>query len=107
MNDWPPSPLTRASVAVEACCARRRALQSLDTFKDRFRLQDHALAAAKRAVIHGAVPVFRKVPQIVNADLYQSRFAGPAHNTKIQRPGEEFRKDREDIDLHGRTAVRT
>src|SRR5579862_1476863 len=27
------------------------------TFKDRFRLKDHAFAAAKRAVVHGAVPI--------------------------------------------------
>jgi len=82
---------------------RRNAAQRLQAFKNRFRLQDHAFAAAKRPVIHGAVLVFRKRPQIVNAYFHQARFACPANNSVIQRSAKEVGKDRENVDLHLRT----
>ncbi len=80
--------------------ANRKALstvldvQSFNTFKDRFRLQHHAFAASEGAVIHGAVPVVRKSPQIVDFDRCQTRFPGPANNAIIQRPAKKVRKDR-------------
>jgi hypothetical protein len=43
--------------------------QRFNTFKDRFRLQHHAFAAAKWAVIHGLVAIMRKRPQIVDFNL--------------------------------------
>src|SRR5229473_188369 len=79
---------------------RLHVAERLQTFKDRFRLQDHALTAAEWAVIHGAVLVFRKRPQIVNADLHQAHFPRPAHNTVIQRSAKKVGKDRENVDLH-------
>src|SRR4051812_20220572 len=71
------------------------------TFKDRFRLQYHALAAAKRAVIHGAVPVFRKRPQIVNNYLNQACFASPPSDSVIKRATKEIRENRDNLNLHG------
>src|SRR5690349_16201711 len=81
----------------------RRQLQRLQTFKERFRLQDHAFAAAERAVIHGAVPVVRELPQIVDFDFRQAHFRGPARNAMIKRSAKEVRKDRDDVGLHLRT----
>ena len=72
----------------------RPQLERFQTFKDRFRLQDHALAAAKWAVIHSAVPVVRKRPQIVDFDIYQSNFPSPSDNAEIQRSAKEIGKDR-------------
>jgi hypothetical protein len=92
-----------SSASANALCPRRQTAERLQTFKDRFRLQDHAFAAAKRAVIHGAVFVFRKVPQIVNAYFRQASLACPADDAVIQLSAKEVRKDREDIDLHLRT----
>src|SRR5205823_5289618 len=69
--------------------------------KDRIRLQYHALAAAKRAVIHGTVPVFRKRPQIVNNCLNQACFASPPSDSVIKRATKEIRKNRDNLNLHG------
>jgi hypothetical protein len=80
-----------------------RNLQRLQTLKERFRLQDHAFAAAERAVIHGAVPIMRVLPQIVDFDFHQAHFRGPAGNAVIKRPAKEVRKNRDDIGLHLRT----
>ena len=77
----------------------RRQFQRLHTFKERFRLQDHPLAAAKWAVIHRAMPVAGKRPQIAYLNLYQPRFARPAHNPKIQRPAKKIRENRDDVYL--------
>ena len=68
--------------------------ECFQTFKDRFRLQDHALAAAKWAVIHSAVPIMCKCPQIVDFDIYQSSFPSPPDNAVIQRSAKEIGKDR-------------
>src|SRR6516164_1485831 len=78
----------------------RRDAQLLNTFKDRFRLEDHPLAAAKWAVIHGAMLIAGKLPQVVDARFHQARFPRPAQNPEIQRPTKKLRKDREKIDLH-------
>src|SRR5260221_8387604 len=43
-------------------------------------LQYHSFAAAERPVIHGAVLVFGELPQILDVNLNQTRFAGFAHN---------------------------
>src|SRR5690348_17750876 len=51
-------------------------------FKNRFRLQNHALAAAKGAVVHGAVAVVGEVAQVKNADLRQSGLARPPHRSE-------------------------
>ncbi len=78
----------------------RSQLQRLQTFKERFRLQHHAFAAAERAVIHGAVLVVRKLPQVVDFDFRQAHLAGPAGNSVIQWSLKEAGKNRQDIGFH-------
>jgi hypothetical protein len=78
----------------------RRDVQRFNTFKDRFRLQDHAFAAAERAVVYRAMPIMRKGPQIVNFNVCQTSFPGPANDAIVQRPTKKIRKDRDNIDLH-------
>src|SRR5258707_10659346 len=79
--------------ATGALRLRRQTAKRLQTFKDRFRLQDHSFAAAKWAVIHGAVFIFRKVPQVVNVYFDQARFASPPNNSVIQWAAKEVGKD--------------
>jgi hypothetical protein len=81
----------------------RRQLQRLQTLKERFRLQDHAFAAAKWAVIHCAVPIMRELPQVVDFDFYQAHFRSPARNTVIQWAAKEVRENRNDVGLHARS----
>src|SRR5262249_54161034 len=78
----------------------RRNSHRFHTFKDRFRLQDHAFAAAEWAVIHGTVPIFGKGPQIVNSDLNQARLTRPASNSVIERATKKVRKNRDNLNLH-------
>src|SRR5208283_1095617 len=78
----------------------RRQLHRLQTFKERLRLQDHAFAAAEWAVIHGAVPVVRELAQIVDFDLHQAHFRGPAGNTVVEWSTKEVRKNRDNVGLH-------
>src|ERR1700730_2901554 len=72
-----------------------REMHRLQTFKERLRLEHHALAAAERAVIHGAVLVVRELPQIVDFDFRQAHLAGPAGNSVIQWPTEKAGKNRQ------------
>src|SRR5260221_10871692 len=65
-------------------------------------LQYHSFAAAERPVIHGAVLVFGKLPQILDVNLNQTRFARFAHNAVLQRPGKKFRKDSNEVEAHRR-----
>ena len=75
----------------------------LQRFGQRFRLQHHTLAAAERPVVHGAMPVVGKRPQIVHADPHQSLRLGAAQNAVRKEPREEFRKNSDKIELHGRS----
>jgi hypothetical protein len=71
-----------------------RHVQLLNAFKDRFRLEDHPLAAAKRAVIHSAMLVAGKLPQVVDVHFHQTLLSCPAQNPKVQRSAKKLRKDR-------------
>src|ERR1700722_16004645 len=82
-------------------------IHRFDTFKDRFRLEHHALAAAEWAVIHGLVAIMRKGPQIVDFDSYQAGFFSPADDSVIQRSAKEIRKDRDNVDLHRGTRTKS
>ena len=64
--------------------ARGATFPDLNTFKDRFRLQDHSFAAAEWAVIHGAVLVFGKDPQVLDVDFDQPGFFCPPDNPEIE-----------------------
>src|ERR1035441_2986310 len=54
--------------------SRAFARQTLDRFKDRFRLQQHARSAAKRPVIYRIMAVMRIVAQIMDRQIQQPRF---------------------------------
>jgi hypothetical protein len=82
-------------------------VQRLQTFKERFRLEHHALAAAERAVIHGAVPVVRELPQVVDFDFRQAHFAGSAGDAMIQRSAEKAGEYRENIGFHRTLNLKT
>src|SRR5689334_21327852 len=62
---------------------KRCGAQALNTFKDRFRLEHHALAAAKWAVINGSVAIVRKRSQIANFNLHQPGLPGLTENAVL------------------------
>src|SRR4051794_33582700 len=69
---------------------------------DGFGLEYHALAAAERTVIDGAMAVMRERPQVVDPYVNEPSFARLAHNAVIQRSTKEVRKNRYDLKLHSR-----
>lgn len=81
------------------------AQQGFDGFKQRLRLQHHALAAAKRPIIHGAVTIFRKLPEILNLDVNQPGLARPTDNSVLERSGKKLRKNGDQINAHLATSV--
>ena len=64
------------------------------------RLQHHSLAPAKRPVIHGAVAILRKYPQIQHLHVDQPGLPRPPHNPMIKRPRKKFRKNSDQIKPH-------
>ena len=84
-------------VAVTGAFLAARNPQSFNTFKDWFRLQHHTFAAAEGSVIHGAVAVVGKRPQVVDDYFYQSRFTGAPDNSVIERSAEKVWKDGNDV----------
>jgi hypothetical protein len=71
----------------------------LDRSENRFGLEDHAFAAAERPVVHRPMAIRSGIPQIVNSDTNESLFAAAPHYSEIERPLEEFREDRDDIEF--------
>src|SRR5581483_2287640 len=70
------------------------------TLKDRFRLQNHALAAAEGTVVHSAVAVVGEVAQVNHLDLHQTSLAGAPKDAMLQRPAKEVGKNGYDLELH-------
>src|SRR5438270_11329124 len=70
--------------------AQTAAKQRLDRFKQRLRLQHHALSAAERPVVHGAVTVFCKFPQILNMYVNDPRLSSHADKPVIESPVEDL-----------------
>ena len=54
-------------------------------------------SAAERAIVHGAMPIAGKRPQIVNLNLHQPSFARPPNNPVIERPAKKIRKEGDDV----------
>jgi hypothetical protein len=69
------------------------AQQGFDCFKQGFWFQYHALAAAKRPIVHGAVAVFRELPEILNVRVNQSGLARSADNSVFEWSGKELWKN--------------
>ncbi len=88
-----------------AGCGRRRgeawvAQQRFDGFEQRLGLEHHALAAAKRAIVDGAMAVVSERAQVLHADVDEAGFAGPADDAVVERSRKKFREDGNDIKAH-------
>src|SRR3954453_15334193 len=77
----------------------------LNSFKDRFGLQQHSRPAAKWFIIDGLVPVMRVIPQIVNSQFENPRFTRALDDALIQRPGKHAGKQRQHINFHAPTSL--
>ncbi len=86
------------------CCrvADRLVEERFDCFKKRLGLEDHAFAAAERAVVDGAVAVLRELAQVLDVNLHDAGFGGAANDAVLQRTSEEFRKDSDEVEAHRR-----
>ncbi len=74
--------------------------QGFDCVKERFGFENHTFAPAERAVVHGPVTVFCKFAQVLHMDLYNSRLLRSTQNAVVERPGEKFRKNCNEIEAH-------
>jgi hypothetical protein len=83
--------------------APRRQVQRIHTRKKRFRLEDHAFAAAKRAVIHSTMAIAGVNPQVANLNHHQPRFARPANDAVVQWPAKKIGEDGDEVDLQNKT----
>ena len=79
-----------------------RSGQRFHCCKDRFRLQHHAVAAAKGPIVYDVVFVGGPRAQIVRPNIYQARRTGPANNPVIESFAKIAGEDRNDINAkHG------
>ena len=76
------------------------AKERFDGFEKRFGFEDHSFAAAERAIVNGLVAVFGELAQILNVNVDKACFAGAANDAVIERAGEEFRKNGDEIEAH-------
>src|ERR1700733_8788292 len=72
----------------------------LDCLEKRLRLEHHALASAKRAIVYRPVTITSPVSQIVNTNFQSPRLPGFGDDAIIQRPRKEFREDRDNVKPH-------
>jgi hypothetical protein len=63
-------------------------------------LPNHAFAAAKGAVVYGAVTVVGKRTEIVDPYLDEAFGEGPAQNAILEKAGKEAGKDSNDLKAH-------
>jgi hypothetical protein len=70
-------------------------------FKNRLGFQQHPFSAAKRTVVYRVVAIVRECAQIVDGHVDKAGFSGATDDAVIERPAEEIRKDRDDVELHG------
>jgi hypothetical protein len=63
--------------------------ERLDALEDGLGLEDHAFAAAERAVVDGAMAVVGEVAQVVGGDLDCAGGDGPAEDSVVERAREE------------------
>ena len=76
------------------------ALDILHRCEKRLRFHHHAAAAAIRGIVGRLVPVRRPVPRIVQVDSDQPAFLRPLENGSVERSGEHFGEDGDDVDAH-------
>jgi hypothetical protein len=125
MKGWPPemrAAATKANRAITAWFCRGLSVpftenvlgeprpysitrKRFDGLEQRLGFQQHAFAAAERAVIDGAMAVVREGAQVVHVNVHETRLARPPHDSVIQRACKKFRENRDDLELHGRDSV--
>ena len=106
-----PSALRRSA---SACVKRRpsgrrqyhragvaaRGTNRLHRPKERLRLQHHARPAAKRHVVHDAMPIGRVVPKVVHRDVEHSALDRAPDHPLAQRRLHHRGEDGDDVDFH-------
>jgi hypothetical protein len=75
-------------------------VQRFEALEDGLGLQDHALAAAKGAVIDGAMTVVGEGAEVVGVDLSDALAEGARDDTVAERASEELREDGDDVEAH-------
>ena len=63
--------------------------------------EDHALAAAEGAVVHGAVTVVGEGAEVVDGDVDEPGLPGSADDAVLEEALEDFGEDGEDFEVHG------
>src|ERR1017187_6002916 len=63
-------------------------------------LQHHAFASAERTIVDGAMPVMRKVAQVVHAHHHQPLDLRAPHNAVLKNSRKESWKDGDDFKPH-------
>jgi hypothetical protein len=76
--------------------------QTFNRRYQRLRLQHHSGASTEWPVVHYVMLVRSPAPKVVHADSGEARFARPPNDSVIERPREEFWKDRYDVELQHR-----
>jgi len=79
--------------------------EALERFGKRFRFQDHAFAAAERAIVHSAVAVVSELAQIEDANRDKGIGLGAAHDAVLEKARKESREDGENVEAHGYTEL--
>ena len=74
--------------------------QILHCCKNRLRLHHHPLPSAKWRIINEMMFVCRPIAQIMNAQTDNSLLLRAFHDALAQRRATDFRKKRDDVDLH-------
>jgi hypothetical protein len=67
--------------------------------------QHHALSTTKRPVVNGAMPVMGKRAKVVHAHIHETRLSRAPQDAVIERAGEKFWKNGDDLKLHRRHSV--
>ena len=81
------------------------AKQRFDGLEQGFRLQDHAFAATKRAIVNGAMTVGGEFAQVLYVDLDDSGLAGAADDSVFEGTAEEFGEDGDEVKTHAASSL--
>ncbi len=76
--------------------------EGFDSLGEGFGLENHALAAAKGAVVDGAVAVVGEAAKVVDVDGDQPSGDGPAEDAMAEDGGEKVGENGDQIEAHGR-----
>ncbi len=76
--------------------------EGFDGLGEGFGLENHALTAAKGAVVNGAVTVVREAAEVVDLDGDQAPGDGPAEDAVAEDGGEEVGENGDEVEAHGR-----